>query len=191
MDITDVTVSLRYKALEKARQWITLDGGAKVNPDQLDLDALDPFVSFRIRGTSDFDPWALRLTQFIVWFKSEGFSATSRFDLERRISNNTILLRMTGKAIWSEEGEGVQLVQGVSFRKRLSHNRAIGLDLSGEGHTQPSTIDTYKTTLTYRQRLYRNWAFIAVEPGAQFLREDHFKFNPSIVFSLEIQFGKL
>ena len=91
-----------------------------------------------------------------------------------------------------EENEGVQLVQVLSFRKRLSNNRAIGLELSGEGHTDPSTVmDKYKTTLTYRQRLYRNWAFIVVEPEAQFLREDHFKLNPAIMLNLEIRFGKL
>lgn len=190
IDITDISVSLRYKVLEKARQLVNLDGGAKLNPDKFDLDTIDPFVKFRIRGTSDFDPWALRLTQFIVWLKSEGVSAISRFDLERRI-RNTILFRMTGKVIWSEEEEGVQLVQLFSFRKRLSNNRAIGLEFSGEGHTYPSAVmDTYKAKLTYRQRLYRNWAFIAVEPEAQFLREDHFKLNPAIVLNIEIRFGK-
>jgi len=190
MDITDITVSLRYKMMEKARQWMSLDGGAKVDPDNLDLDSIDPFVKFRIRGTSDFDPWALRLTQFIVWFKSEGVSATTRLDLERRIRSN-MLLRMSGKTIWSENGKGTQLAQFIFFRGQLSNNRAIGLEFSVEGHTYPSTIaDRYRAKLTYRQRLYKNWAFLGIEPKAQFLREDHFKLRSSVVFNIEIQFGK-
>jgi len=122
IDITDISVSLRYKMLEKARQWINLDGGAKVNPDELNLDTIDPFVKFRIRGTSDFDPWALRLTQFIVWLKSEGLRATSRFDLERRI-RTTILFRMTGKTIWSEESGFIGI--GLSLRWNPKLNSCV------------------------------------------------------------------
>ncbi len=188
---TDITVSLRYKMLEKARQWISLDSGVKIQSDKIDLDSLEPFVKFRVKGTSDFDPWALRVTQFISWFENEGLSAISRLDLERRIRNN-VFFRISSKARWSENEDGIQLAQALLLRQRLSHNRAIGLEVIGEGHTSPmAMVDQYKAKLTYRRRIYKDWVFFAVEPEARFFREDNFKWSPLLMFNLEVTFGKI
>ena len=188
---TDVKVSLRYLLLKKAREWVSLDGGARVAQKRIALDSLEPFATLRIRSTVDFDPWALQLTQFVNWFKNDGFSANSRLDLERRFSHDT-LFRMTSNALWSENEVGTKLTQSLSLRWQLSHNQALGLELSGEGHTRsPATVDTYTVNLTYRRRIYKNWAFLGIEPGVQFLHADRFRRTPLILLNLEILFGTI
>jgi hypothetical protein len=189
---TDITLSLRYRVFRQLRKYINLDSGAKINPDSFDLDSIEPFVLVRSRGTFDSDPWALSLTQVIFWFESKGFGESLRLDLERRMRDNTMFLRMTSNAAWSKKSKEVEFGQSLLFRWKLSHNRAIGLKLSADGHTRPSTvIEKYAAKFTYRRRIYRKWAFFALEPEIQFPRKNHFKWTPMLMSHLEIRFGKL
>lgn len=185
----ELRVSVRYKVLEKALEWVSLDGGVQMNPDTIGWNTLEPFGKARIRITAEFDPWALPLTQQIFWFESEGFSAISRVDLERRLGRNTIF-RLTGKADYAQNKEGAILNQRLLVRHKFSHQRAIGFELSGKGHTSPDVaLDEYSLTVTYRRRLYREWIFASIEPEARFPREENFQFTPRLKFQFEIRFG--
>ncbi len=180
----NVTLSLRYKIMQEARRWLSLDTGVKIGSAQI-----EPFSQLRARRTVDLDPWALRLTQFIRWFENDGWGETSRIDIDRRIHRNTFF-RMTSEATWSESNDGMELKQTFFLRQRLSDNRAIELKLNGEGYTEPvMAVDKYGAKLTFRRRLYKDWVFFGIEPGVQFLREDDFALSPLITFNFEFKFG--
>ena len=186
-ETNDVTVSVRYKIREQTRRWISMSNGIKIHSDNI----IEPFSKLRGRRIFDFDPWALRLTQYVFWFEDDGFGESSRFDIERRIQQK-MLFRMTSKATWTEYSHGLEFSQIISLRKQLSNNRAIGLTLSGEGYTSPSTVmDKYAAKLTFRRRLYKNWLFLEVDPGVQFLREDDFELSPLITFNFELRLGNV
>lgn len=182
--VNDVTLSVRYKILQKARKWLSLASGVKVKSDQI-----EPFGKLRSRRVFDSDPWALRLTQFVFWVEGEGWGETSRIDIDRRIRRK-MFFRMTSKTTWSENSEGVELTQSFFLRWRVSHLRAIELELSGEGHTEPMMVaDKCNAKLTYRRRLYKNWLFFDMEPEAEFLREDNFKLTSLITFKFDFKLG--
>lgn len=185
----ELKVSVRYKVLEKALEWISLDGGVKMNPDTIGWKTMEPFGKIRIRATTDFDPWALTMTQQIFWFESEGFSATSRLDLERRLGRNSIF-RLMGKAEYAPDIEGAVLKQRLLVRHKLLDSLAIGFELSGKGHTGPEAeVDECSAKLTYRARLYREWIFVSFEPEALFLSEKNFRMIPRMKIQLDIRFG--
>lgn len=185
-DETNIMVGIQYKILQKARQWLTLGIGIKVHSNDK-----APLGKLWARKVFDFDPWALRLTQYVLWFKDDGWGETSRIDIDKRISHS-MFLRMTSKVIWSKKSEGVGLAQSFWLRQRLSKNWAIALELSGSGHIEPAAVaDKYMTKLALRRRIYKNWLFFEVEPKAQFLREDGFELSPLITFNFEIRFGNV
>jgi hypothetical protein len=185
----EVQVRIRYNALHRALEWISVDGGVKMNKDRVKWEALEPFGALRFRRTSDFDPWALRFTQLVNWFRSEGFNATTRFDLERRFRTHT-LVRLSGKTLYAQNMKGVHLEHTFSFRRQFSHNQALGIELSAVSFTSPAVmVDRYTTSLTYRRRIYRAWVFLSINPQAEFERAEHFKLAPSLTCDLEIIFG--
>ena len=187
---TNVKLGLRYFLLQKVREWVSLDSGVRLSGANLALSSLEPFASLRIRGTTDFEPWALRLTQFGNWFKEDGFSASTRADLERYFGRRTFF-RVTGYAQWLEYEPGVQWIQSLFLRRQFSDKRALGVELSVAGQTSaPAAVAEYTANLTYRRRLYKDWVFGAVEPGLRFLRADNFALAPVIIVKLEIQFGR-
>jgi hypothetical protein len=182
----DVQVKVRYKGLEKDQRWLSLDSGVKIYSDKL-----VPFGEIRARRMIDYDPWAMRLTQFVLWVEDDGFAETSRLDFERRFGENRFF-RTTSAISCDEQTSGLQFTQSLYFRQRISYIRALGLEVSAQGVTSPSiVIDQYSVKLTYRRRIYRNWAYFALEPQLRFLHEDHYQVAPLTSFTLEIRFGKL
>ncbi len=188
---TELQVSLRYKMLEQVGKWVSVDGGVKMNFDTIGWDTLEPFGVFRFRATFDFDPWALRVTQFVNWYEQPGWSGLSRFELERYLGQNTFF-RMSGTTEYAEEFTGQHYAPALLLRHQLSHNRAIGVQLYSEGHTHPIIqTDVYEALLTYRRRIYKEWAFFSIQPVARFTRDENFVMTPLLRFEFKLYFGRV
>jgi hypothetical protein len=182
----DITVGIQYRILQKARQWLCLGASVNVRSDES-----RPLGKLWLKKAFNFEPWVLRVTQYGLWFKEGGWGETSRVDIERRITQN-MFSRMTSKATWTPNSEGMNLAQSFFFHSHVSQNWAIALEFSGKGHTKPALVaDKYLTSITLRRRLYKNWLFFEVEPQAQFLREEDFELTPLIIFNFEMRFGDI
>lgn len=183
----DVTVSLRYKVVKQAQRWVSLDAGVKVRTDKI----LSPFGRVRFRRILDCDPWGIRLTQFLFWMEDEGWGESSQFDLDRKLRPD-LLFRISNQALWSESSQGLEFSQTYSLRWQLSGRRALEIDLSGQGHTRPSSaMDEYEAAVIFRRRLYRKWLFSEIKPGIRALREDNFDWTPFVMFKIECTFGEI
>jgi hypothetical protein len=190
-DSPDIKVSIRYRVWEKVSEWVSVDSGVRMNTETIGLNTLEPFGSLRFRATVDSDPWATRFTQLVDWYEQTGWSGLSRFDLERYIGQNTFL-RLSETTEYAEEFDGQKYTPTLFLRYQLSNNRAIGLQFHLEGHTKPEIqVDMYEAQLTYRRRIYKEWAFLSIEPIAQFPREEDFAFTPLLRFELELYFGRV
>lgn len=180
----DVKVSLRYNIVERARRWVNIDGGLKVHSKKL-----EPFGQIRIRRTFDFHSWASRVTQFVFWYENDGFGTTSRLDIDKQLHPNTFY-RMTGNMTWTEGDAGMVFAQSFFLRQQLSHLRSLGIELSGKGHSHPSIVmDEYIAKVSYRRRIYKNWAFVEIAPEMRFLRENDFDLAKWMTMNLEIRLG--
>jgi len=183
----DVRVSLRYKLMQQAQRWLSLDVGVKVRIDKI----LSPFGRLRFRHIFDFDPWGLRFTQFLFWMGDDGWGDSSQFDIDRKL-REYLLFRISNQALWSESSQGLEFSQTYSLRWQLSRRRALEIDLSGQGHTRPSfAMDEYETAVVFRRRLYRNWLFSEIKPGVRALREDDFDWDPFVMLKIECTFGEI
>lgn len=187
----DIKVSLRYRLLQKVSEWISVDGGLKMNPDTIGWNTVEPFGSLRFRTTVDSDPWALRISQLVNWYEQTGWSGLSQCDLERYIGHNTFF-RISGAITYAEEFEGQKFFPAVLLRYQLSYNRAIELQAYSEGHTYPEIqADTYEIRLTYRRRIYKEWAFVSIQPIACYESDNNFVMTPRLHIDLELYFGRV
>ena len=181
----DLFTGLRYIFREDARIRLQTDGGIKFRPSP------EPFARLRARKTIDLDPWAIRFTETLFWFSDKGFGETSRLDLDRKLSENA-LFRSTSSATWSEDSKGVDMFQSLSLFKSLNGHRALGFELSADGHTSPSTVvEKYSARVRIRRNIHDGWMFLEISPEAEFPRDRDYKFSPLMTFKLEVLFGDI
>jgi hypothetical protein len=187
----DINVSLRYKIFERMSEWISVDGGVKLNSESISWETLEPFGSLRIRMVSGSEPWALRLTQVAKWEQYAGWQGLTKFDLERYLGEKTFF-RVRNTMEHAEEFDGSKFSQAMFIRYQISNNRGIGTECLASGDTSPILqYEKYKISVTYRRRIYKTWAFFSIQPIAEYARENNFEFDPRLRFELELYFGRI
>lgn len=67
---------------------------------------------------------------------------------------------------------------------------AIGWFCPVFGRKPPGVSEaSYSAQLTYRQRIYKRWLFLEIEPGVEFPQVTDYEANPSSMSKLVILFG--
>jgi hypothetical protein len=152
-----------------------------------------PAVIARYRYTQGLGQYALsRTTQTLYWYKKEGFGETTRLDLERLVTPQT-LLRTSIAGTYSEMSNGIDWGMETSLFHEFSPKKAISLDAAVWGSTLPSiATENYRIGIRYRKNFYRPWLFFEIEPELSWPKSDETgerEITPAIMFRLEFLFG--
>lgn len=174
--------ALRYLASRRANSRVDFDVGLR---SQLQF-----FARARYVHRWPIDPWLqLRYTQSL-WFRGgDGFGETSLLEVERMLAED-MLLRVSTQLTLSELANGFELREGLHLLRQIDRNRAIDWGISTRINSDPVwRANQYSTSLRYRQRVFRPWLFVEVEPFLDFERVDGFNTNPGIAFRVEFWLG--
>lgn len=179
------TALLRYVAEQELLRFISFDIGVKTRTP------LDPFTRLRFRRTWVPDPWLLRLTESLYYFKSTEGGFLSRFDMERKLSHDWYV-RMTSEADYKEPESQFRLKQDFGFYRRVGKGRAFNVALNIAGTSQPNPhVEYYVYRFRYRINVWRKWFFVEASPQMLYERENDFRGVAGILFSAEAIFGNL
>lgn len=174
---------LRFLIREKNRFRVHTDVGLRFRPEP------DPEVRLRGRYLVLQDPFVIRVTQSVFWFREDGWGETSRVDLEKMIGERSFV-RVTVAGTCSETSRGLEWSPGLSFWQALSVRRAVGIEWLAEGHTHPAwVLDRHRATFKYRQRVWRNWLYAQVASFAEFSRDRDYELAPGLALQIETVFG--
>ena len=174
---------LAYFFTDRLQRDLSLSGGMRFRPEP------SPRTRLRTRVRWPFEVWRAQLTQSLFWDLENGFGEKSQAEFRRPIREDYVF-RLTSAAVWSELSEGVDWSQFAAFFASLSRRRSASLLMGVRGHTHPSTVtDQYVIRVRYRQRIYRDWLYVGVEPGADFFKDDGYRFAPLINLKMEIYVG--
>ncbi|CAK0765898.1 hypothetical protein CCP3SC1_470002 [Gammaproteobacteria bacterium] len=194
-NLTDITNSqthrtqlgLRYDFNDDRLSHLSLSGGMHAGTP------LQPFVKGRYRYTNILSSdYLARFTETVYWKNLEGFSETSRFDLEHRLTPDT-LIRWSNSVMFSEITRGAELGSELSLFHQLSTKSALAVNLGAWGYTKPTaTLSTVVLSTRYRRNFYRSWLFYEIEPelGWPLDEQGERKSVPAITFRLEVQFER-
>ncbi len=135
----------------------------------------------------------VRLSETGVWRSLEGYSATSRVDLDRRLSDQ-FSSRFSLYVTWNEDVSGIDWGGEASLYQQLSSRSALSFDLGMYGDNRPSTVvETYRAGCRYRSNFFRPWLFWAVEPEVRYVLDDDGRERnmiQGITFSIEVLFSE-
>lgn len=133
--------------------------------------------------------WVLRPRQSVFWDAGDGFGEKTGIEVQRFFADR-LLLRTGNELIWSESTRGVELGQYANLFYFLSHRRMIGAKLGVFEYTHPSTVvDEVRIRFPYRQRIWKAWMYVEIEPGARFPRDDDYRFAPELTITIDLLAG--
>ena len=133
--------------------------------------------------------WVLRPGQSVFWDAGDGFGEKTVIEVQRLFADQ-LLLQMGNDLIWSESTRGAELGQYVNLFYFLSNRRMIGTKLGVFEYTHPNiAVDEIRIRFPYRQRIWKAWMYIEIEPGARFLRDNDYRFGPELTITIDLLAG--
>lgn len=178
----EAQLGLQYFAKDSDTNNLSISTGIKI-------ESLEVFAGPRYRYTTQLDGWQLRFTQRVRWYTSRGWESTTRFDLERLLSEK-VLFRNTIEGRWRQQDEGYRYEINSRVIQSLQRKKAIEYQWGNFFRTRPvHRFEESVLRIRYRQRFWRKWLFFEAVPQLAFRNDDDFDPTPGINFLLEVVFG--
>jgi hypothetical protein len=180
-----VTTALQYFPVESNRSNLSMRAGVKLSRGKLQL-LLGP----RYRYLIPLEPWDLRFTQELIWTTDVGWQSRTRFDFERSLPRN-LFFRSSLEGLWTEKVHGYPYSLNFLLRHALDPDRALEYEWVNIFQTSPTDILVEELLVfRYRQRFWKEWLFLEIDPQIRYPRDRSFAFTPGILFRLEMIFGQ-
>jgi hypothetical protein len=152
-----------------------------------------PFAELELERDFEFIKWRMRPGASLFWVDGEGFGSVASFRANRWFLNR-IVARSESSVMQSETSEGVEWAQtlGAAFvfdKAARWRERAVGfrVDAFGRRLVDGPEAVLCRTSILYRQPLYRDWLRLRLSPGVEF-REDVEDPVPFVRLCLDIHF---
>lgn len=156
---------------------------------------LDPFVRARyefIRGFAEHYVFTARETLF--WQNSEGFGSTTRFYLDRALSER-FLVRWANLGKFTEETKGLEWYSQVTLFQSVNDRVGLAWQAQIEGQTDNEVQITRTATRLIMRRQFRHpeWLVLELRGGVGWPREkltEEREASIELGIALEMQFGQ-
>jgi len=183
--VQSIAAALRFERMYNERWHFSTDTGL-----QFQGTATTPFTRARGSVTGTLGEWHTKASETVFWFNTIGAGETTRFDLERLISE-PLLFRATSNATWLHEQQNFDLRQDFSLFHTWDERTALLYQASALGISKPQThVTDYVLLVSYRYRLHRDWLFFELDPQLHFPAEKQFHTSPALVMRLEMLFNE-
>lgn len=183
-----VLLGLGYSSPSKTGN--DFDAGVGVRVDL----PLDPYAQTRYEIVRTFaEHYVFRARETVFWRNSEGFGSTTRFNIDRALSDR-FLVRFNNVGKFTEETRGLEWVSEMSLFQSIGARTGLAWQTYMTGVTDNEVpITRYGARLIMRRQLNIEWLFLEVRGGVGWPRMFiHEQRDPSIEagIALEMQFGK-
>jgi len=161
-DRTGVGVLFNVEQRQRSRVDLTMG---------LETWGLRPGVRYRNQGPI-VDDYSYRYTQQLEWEDDEGFYTTGQVNLDHALAEDR-LLRLSNRAVYGEETDGVEWRSVLSLSQRLRqldkrHQLVVSYFTAVRGVTDPSYVKNYQFGINLRRQVYRDFLFAQLEPAYNF-----------------------
>jgi hypothetical protein len=186
-----VLVGLGYSSPDRTGN--DFDAGVGV---RIDL-PLDPYARARYEIVRTFaEHFVFRARETVFWQNSEGFGSTTRFNIDRALSER-FLVRWNNLAKYTEETQGVEWFSEVTLFQKLNERMGIAWQnyVSGESDAEVD-LQRYGVRAILRRQLTPQWLFLELRAGVGWPREKVFEprersFEAGIAFEMQFSDERL
>jgi hypothetical protein len=153
---------------------------------------LDPYVRFTSERLWQLGegPWQLESNNRVSWFNNEGYSARTRWDIGRPLSESRHL-RFITTVQWREEEDKLEYSEIAEINHRINRRSALRYSAIaiGESASNPRMTNYYLQT-RYRRDLHKGILFADVIPELHFQRDVSYDPRWAMTLRLEMYFQR-
>ncbi len=153
---------------------------------------LDPYVRFTSERLWQLGegPWQLESNNRVSWFNNEGYSARTRWDIGRPLSERRHL-RFITTVQWREEEDKLEYSEVAEINHRINRRSALRYSAIaiGESASNPRMTNYYLQT-RYRRDLHKGILFADVIPELHFQRDVSYDPRWAMTLRLEMYFQR-
>ena len=153
---------------------------------------LDPYVRFTSERLWQLGegPWQLESNNRVSWFNNEGYSARTRWDVGRPLSERRHL-RFITNVQWREEEDKLEYSEIAEINHRINRRSALRYSAIaiGESASNPRMTNYYLQT-RYRRDIHKGILFADVIPELHFQREVSYDPRWAMTLRLEMYFQR-
>ena len=181
-----VASALRWSIDFSKKHRVDLDMGIKFRLP------MSPFARAHYDKVWQLNPdWRMTFSETVFGVINDESGETTRFDFDRKITKK-MWMRVSNWATWSDESQGVDLHQSLSFYQHLSNKSALSYSAGWKSITEPYLrSESYHLNLHFRQNAFRPWIFFIVKPSIEYTRTNDWNDLFRIEFAFQAIFGKL
>nr|WP_298059509.1 hypothetical protein [uncultured Halomonas sp.] len=153
---------------------------------------LDPYVRFTSERLWQLGegPWQLESNNRVSWFNNEGYSARTRWDIGRPLSDSRHL-RFISTVQWREEEDKLEFSEIAEINQRINRRSALRYSAIaiGESASNPRMTNYYLQT-RYRRDIHKGILFADVIPELHFQRDVSYDPRWAMTLRLEMYFQR-
>ncbi|MBT2774807.1 hypothetical protein J7J47_21505 [Halomonas sp. ISL-60] len=153
---------------------------------------LDPYVRFTSERLWQLGegPWQLESNNRVSWFNNDGYSARTRWDIGRPLSERRHL-RFITTVQWREEEDKLEYSEVAEINHRINRRSALRYSAIaiGESASNPRMTNYYLQT-RYRRDIHKGILFADVIPELHFQRDVSYDSRWAMTLRLEMYFQR-
>lgn len=150
-----------------------------------------PELYARYKATRYFDlePWVARVSGNARWNSSDGVKLSVGTDFNRRVSDE-LLFRSATNVSWKDQDSTTSASEVLTLYQEIANNARLAYDAGMSGDDNPNwRVTDYFIRLRFRQLVYKNWAYIEIQPKVNWPEDNSFNDRYSLLLRLEVNFG--
>jgi len=154
---------------------------------------LDPFVRGEIWRVGELSPdWSAKFEQDVFYYHSLGSGFLTEFNLYHAFSEDHAQIFKAGtSAQYLYEYDNWELLFQLNYFDRINDNHLI--EYSTGVSIEPNKadeVDNSWISVSWRQKLYKNWLYLYLTPQIDAPRELDYQFNVGVQLEFEVVFSK-
>jgi len=154
---------------------------------------LDPFVRGEVWRVGELSPdWTVKFEQDVFYYHSLGSGFLTEFNLYRAFSEDHAQIFKAGtSAQYLYEYDNWELLFQLNYFDRINDNHLI--EYSTGVSIEPNKadeVDNSWISVSWRQKLYKNWLYLYLTPQIDAPRELDYQFNVGVQLEFEVVFSK-
>lgn len=154
----------------------------------------DPYARIKGRKRWQLNPmWTSTMAHDLFWESMQGVGLRSRQTFDASIDKRH-LFRSETNGIWLDKEQAYDLGHTFILYDQINVHRGLAYHFGWNWTTKDTGfhLSAYHTGLNWRERVYKKWLFVEIEPRIDFSQDNDFKkADPSILLMLEAQFYKV
>ena len=159
------------------------------------------FVHFGIRLDMPLNPYAkiefvkdiktkhvnVNMSQRVFYYRQKGLQEISQIVLNKSF-NKKVQLDFINSLVWSEETDHLIFRNNFVLYHSLGHEKGLTYSIGANMRFHPIRYDSFDTSLSYRQIMYKDWLFATWTVGADFPKDLNYKDEKFVQFKIDLFF---